>query len=96
MKLMKLFLALMLLSSIGANAQIIADPTTWSFEAKKIKDNDYELSIQCKLKPEWHLWSIDPGGDGMLVPPTFTFQKNPDIQTYRSGFSRCGWYYTFL
>ena len=80
MKLMKLFLALMLLSSIGANAQIIADPTTWSFEAKKIKDNDYELSIQCKLKPEWHLWSIDPGGDGMLVPPTFTFQKNPDIQ----------------
>lgn len=61
MKLMKLFLALMLLSSIGASAQIIADPTTWSFEAKKIKDNDYELRIQCKLKPEWHLWSIDPG-----------------------------------
>jgi hypothetical protein len=37
MKLMKLFLALMLLSSIGASAQIIADPTTWSFEAKKSK-----------------------------------------------------------
>lgn len=61
-------------------AQIIKDPTTWSFSTKKIKDSEYELTIQCKLKPEWHLWSINPGGDGLLVPPTFTFKKNKDIE----------------
>jgi hypothetical protein len=57
-------------------AQIFADPTTWSFKTKKISEGEYELLINCKLKPEWHLWSLNPGGDGMLVPPTFTFSKN--------------------
>ena len=60
--------------------QIISDPTSWSFSAKKIKGADYELNIQCKLKPEWHLWSLDPGGDGLLMPPTFTFEKNKQVQ----------------
>lgn len=61
-------------------AQIIEDPTTWTFNVKKVKGNDYELVIQCKLKPEWHLWSMDPGGDGLLLPPSFTFNKNKDIE----------------
>lgn len=61
-------------------AQIFADPTTWSFKTKKISEGEYELLINCKLKPEWHLWSLNPGGDGMLVPPTFTFSKNKDIE----------------
>ncbi len=61
-------------------AQILADPTTWSFKTKKISEGEYELLINCKLKPEWHLWSLNPGGDGMLVPPTFTFSKNKDIE----------------
>lgn len=60
--------------------QIISDPTSWSFSAKKSKGADYELIIQCKLKPEWHLWSLDPGGDGLLMPPTFTFEKNKQVQ----------------
>jgi thiol:disulfide interchange protein len=47
---------------------------------KKISEGEYELLINCKLKPEWHLWSLNPGGDGMLVPPTFTFSKNKDIE----------------
>ena len=49
-------------------AQIISDPTTWSFKAKKVSGADYELIINCKLRPEWHLWSLDPGGDGMRKP----------------------------
>ncbi len=61
-------------------AQIISDPTTWSFKAKKVSGADYELIINCKLRPEWHLWSLDPGGDGMLVPPSFTFEKNSNIE----------------
>ncbi len=61
-------------------AQIFADPTTWSFKTKKISEGEYELLINCKLKPEWHLWSLNPGGDGMLVSPAFTFSKNKDIE----------------
>lgn len=61
-------------------SQIIPDPTTWSFTAKKISENNYELVVSCKIKPDWHLWSMVPGGDGLLDPPRFTFKKNADIQ----------------
>ena len=63
-------------TSIG---QIVKDPTTWTATAKKIKDSEYELKLHCKLKPEWHLWSLEPGGDGMLVFPTIKYSKNPNL-----------------
>ena len=71
---------IVLLTIQGLVAQIFQDPTTWSFKVKKVQANDYELTIHCTLKPEWHLWSIDPGGDGLLIPPSFTFNKNSDIE----------------
>ncbi len=71
---------IVLLTIQGLVAQIFEDPTTWSFKVKKVQANDYELTIHCTLKPEWHLWSIDPGGDGLLIPPSFTFNKNSDIE----------------
>ncbi len=60
-------------------AEVIKDPTTWTFSAKKIKDSEYELILNCKLKPEWHLWSLEPGGDGLLLPPSITFNKNKSV-----------------
>ncbi|MBL7766186.1 MAG: thioredoxin family protein [Chitinophagaceae bacterium] len=71
-----LLLFVLLTGALQVQAQIIKDPTTWTFSAKKINGDQYELTIDCKLKPEWHLWSIDPGGDGLLIPPSFTFDKN--------------------
>jgi thiol:disulfide interchange protein DsbD len=73
-------LAILLLIAQGVVAQIIPDPTTWKFSAKKISGNEYELLINCKIKPEWHLWSMQPGGDGLLDPPRFSFAKNKDIE----------------
>lgn len=79
---MRTFLLLILLSafSFTSISQIIKDPTHWSFELKKLDNNEYEVKIHCKLDEGWHLWSMDPGGDGMLVPPSFTFDKNKDIE----------------
>lgn len=61
-----------------SQAQIIDDPTTWSFSAKKIKGAEYEIQISCKLKKDWHIWSLNPGGDGLLVAPSFDFKKSGD------------------
>ncbi|GBL34436.1 thiol:disulfide interchange protein DsbD [Filimonas sp.] len=80
---MKKFLITLLCLALGSQfafSEIIKDPTTWTFSAKKIKDAEYELTLHCKLKPEWHLWSLDPGGDGLLMPPSFTFEKNKSVQ----------------
>jgi thiol:disulfide interchange protein DsbD len=67
--------------SLGANAQIVEDPTTWTFEAKKTGDNKYDIILHMKLKEHWHIWSFNPGGDGLQVPPVIRLDKNAKIKT---------------
>jgi thiol:disulfide interchange protein DsbD len=76
-----LFVFLSVFFANGLFGQMIADPTTWEIEAKKIKDKDYELVFHLKLKEHWHIWSLKPGGDGMQIAPTFKITKNTDVQT---------------
>ena len=66
---------LCLLAASGMSAQIIADPTTWTIEAKKKQGNEYEIVFNLSLKDGWHIWSLKPGGDGMQIPPSFEFKK---------------------
>ena len=37
------------LLAVGTNAQIIADPTTWSYEVKKTGENQYDLVFHLKI-----------------------------------------------
>jgi DsbC/DsbD-like thiol-disulfide interchange protein len=62
---------------LNANAQqpVIADPTTWSYEAKKINADEYELTFKLKLEEGWHIWSLTPGGDGYEIIPSFKLDK---------------------
>ena len=43
---------------------MIADPTTWTYEVKKMSANEYQLIFHVSLKEGWHIWSLKPGGDG--------------------------------
>jgi len=76
-----IFIALIVLLSVNSLfAQIVKDPTTWTYEAKKISDNNYQIIFHLKIKEGWHIWSLKPGGDGMQIPPSFTFDKNPYLK----------------
>jgi DsbC/DsbD-like thiol-disulfide interchange protein len=66
------FLFLFVSVAITANAQI-GDPTTWKYEVKKTGANQYELIFHLSLKDGWHIYAMEPGGDGSLIPPTFDF-----------------------
>lgn len=66
--------------AVNASAQMQKDPTTWTFEAKKKSDKKYELIFHLELAEGWHIWSLDPGGDGLEIPPSFTFNKNADVK----------------
>ena len=68
------------LFSFGATAQILEDPTVWTFEAKKLDGNKYDLVFHCDVKNGWHIFSLDPGGDGSFLPPEFNIKKNADIK----------------
>jgi len=63
----------------GLHAQIIEDKSTWTFEAKKKSGSEYEIIVHVKIPEHFHIWSMKPGGDGSLVPPSFKFSKNDKV-----------------
>lgn len=67
------------LSAGVAKAQMIEDPTKWTYEVKKKSANNYQLIFHLDLKQGWHIWSLKPGGDGYEIAPTFTFDKNAKV-----------------
>jgi hypothetical protein len=70
--------AMLLMGSV--KAQMIADPTKWTYKSQKIGANEYQLVFQLDLKQGWHIWSIHPGGDGYQLPPTFVIKDNPKVK----------------
>jgi len=83
MKLSRLLL-IFLLTVLGSGqlvAQIIPDSTSWTFETKKKTGDQYELIFHVKIKSQrWHIYSLKPGGDGMLIPPSFKFAKSEGLK----------------
>jgi thiol:disulfide interchange protein DsbD len=70
----------LILAAQCSYAQPIGDPTTWTYEVRKTGENKYRLVFHLSLKPHWHIWALQPGGDGTSIPPKFTFDKNPDFR----------------
>ena len=63
-----------------ASAQIIEDPSEWKFEAKKKQGNEYDLIFHVNVKNGYHIYSLDPGGDGSFPPPEFNFTKGDNYK----------------
>lgn len=56
---------------------MVQDPSVWSYEVKKTGENKYQLVFHVKFnKADWHVYALNPGGDGTLIPPSFQFNKN--------------------
>ena|ERR1043165_2599174 len=51
----------------GAHAQMIQDPTNWTFSAKKKDATHYVLTANTTIKSGWHIYGLNPGGDGSLI-----------------------------
>jgi thiol:disulfide interchange protein DsbD len=68
----KIFLALVLLSSMNVFAQ--KAKVDWKFASKKITEGNYEVVITATVPTGWHLYSQFTG-EGP-VPTTFAFNKN--------------------
>lgn len=64
-------LMMVMLFAVSVRAQIVKDPTTWAIETKKTGTNTFDVIFHLKLQPTWHIWSLNPGGDGYQVPPEF-------------------------
>jgi thiol:disulfide interchange protein DsbD len=68
-----------LFAAHALQAQIVNDDSKWTFEAKKISGNKYELIVHCKLPDKWHIYAFKPGGDGSLISPTIKFTGSSKV-----------------
>jgi hypothetical protein len=71
-----LLVCLSVATRVVAQQPKIEDPAHWSYEAKKISAEEYEVNFRLKLDEPWHIWSLAPGGDGYEIAPSFTFDKS--------------------
>ena len=74
----KLLLFVMITGIISTAHAQIENPVTWTYTAKKIKGDVYELHMTAALEGKWHIYSQD-AGDGP-VPTSFEFAKNPLVK----------------
>lgn len=69
-----------ILFSTNTNAQALPDPTHWTYNVKKMSENQYVVSFKLQLDKGWHIWAMDAGGDGLQIVPSFTFEANEKIE----------------
>lgn len=85
MRISRSFLSIaLLLLATGARAQFQkaepASPAKWKYEVKKKSGNDYQLIFHLQLDKGWHIWSLNPGGDGFQIVPSVAFDpKNANV-----------------
>jgi hypothetical protein len=65
-------LALFITSSLLAQSD---KEVQWTFTAKKITDNTYEIHMTARVSDDWHIYSQD-AGEGPFATAV-TFSKNP-------------------
>lgn len=69
--------AIVLFFAIAVQAQI-ENPVKWTYTAKKISADTYELHITATIASKWHVYAQD-AGEGP-VPTSISFDKNPLIK----------------
>lgn len=67
-------ICIMQLAFSQSNKQVL-----WTYNAKKINAQTYEVHMVATINGDYHLYSQDVGGDGP-IPTSFTFTKNPLLQ----------------
>jgi Disulphide bond corrector protein DsbC len=74
----KIILSLVVIFFVAAANAQIENPVKWTYTAKKISANVYELHITAAIEPKWHVYSQDLADDGP-IPTSVSLDKNPLI-----------------
>jgi thiol:disulfide interchange protein DsbD len=53
------------------------NPISWTFTAKKLGTNIYEVHMTATIQDGWHLYSQQQPEDAIAIPTTFSINKNP-------------------
>lgn len=74
---MKKWLLALIFMGFAGLAQAQLNPISWTFSAKKISDNTYEVQMKASIQTNWHLYSQTQPEDAVAMPTTFVLSPNP-------------------
>ena len=74
---MKKWLLALVFVGLASLAQAQLNPITWTFTARKVSDNTYELQMKATIQTNWHLYSQTQPEDAVAMPTTFVLNPNP-------------------
>ncbi len=80
MKKILVLVAAAMLGTAAADAQLLKDNSKITYEAKKKEGNKYELIVHMKLEKGWHVYAMQPGGDGSLKATKVSFRQDPKVK----------------
>lgn len=60
--------------------QMIKDPTHWTYEVKKLGNDQYELIYHLEIDAPWHIWSLTMGTNDMAILPYFIYTDNKNMK----------------
>lgn len=79
-----ILLLLFIIASCYGNAQPrfakSSEVAKWKFNAEKTNDSTFNIIITATIAKGWHIFSFNPGGDGSLLPPDFSFTPNSNVK----------------
>src|SRR5258705_8317896 len=52
-------------------------PVSWTYTAKKISNNTYEVRLKANISDGWHLYAQEQSGDFLGNPTKVKFNKHP-------------------
>ncbi|MEO1260445.1 MAG: protein-disulfide reductase DsbD domain-containing protein [Bacteroidota bacterium] len=78
---MKKVLLLFALAFIASNATFAQlNPVKWSYEAKKVADNEYDLILTAHVNDGWYIYSQTLESDMGPIPTSFNWGEATDLQ----------------
>lgn len=73
-----LFICFMLFG-FAMNAQQSQTPVFWKFDVKKSAENTYTIYATATIEKGWHVFTTEPGGDGLLIPTAVNIDENKGV-----------------
>lgn len=65
----------MLFVPFTGKSQMANNPVHWAFSVKKMDNDVYRFEAKAVLDKGYHIWAQDAGGDGSLIPTSFTAEQ---------------------
>lgn len=76
---MRLLLSVIVLAlfplALMAQSKPALNPVHWQFSIKKMDNDLYRFEAKATMDSGFHIWAQDPGGDGTLIPTSFTAEE---------------------